>query len=95
MGPNEAEGETRMLLVGTGVWKMSELPQEDLDTAEAAPTDAEREQARNRVNCLITEVVVPGFDWDDHKYLTREGLEKLFEGDEEKTKRFERDLKVV
>ena len=83
-----------MLLVGTGVWKMSELPQEDLAAAEAAP-DAEREQARNRVNCLITEVVVPGFDWDDHKYLTREGLEKLFEGDEEKIKQFERDLKVV
>ena len=44
---------------------------------------------------MITEVVVPGFDWDDHKYLTREGLERLFGGDEEKIKGFERDLKVV
>ncbi|KAJ3501260.1 hypothetical protein NMY22_g18987 [Coprinellus aureogranulatus] len=92
MGPNEAAGETRMLLVGTGVWKMSELPQEDLDAAESAP-ESERQEARDKVNCLITEVVVPGFDWDDHKYLTREGLERLFEGDKEKIRLFERDLK--
>lgn len=83
-----------MLLVGTGVWKMSQLPQEDLDAAEAAP-EGKREEARDKVNCLITEVVVPGFHWDDHKYLTREGLEKLFEGDEEKIRIFERDLKAV
>lgn len=94
MGPNEAAGETRMLLVGTGVWKMSELLQEDLDAVESAP-ESERVEAREKVNCLITEVVVPGFHWDDHKYLTREGLQNLFEGDEEKIRTYERDLKVV
>lgn len=94
MGPNEAAGETRMLLVGTGVWKMSELPQEDLDAVESAP-ESERVEAREKVNCLITEVVVPGFHWDDHKYLTREGLQNLFEGNEEKIRTYERDLKVV
>lgn len=83
-----------MLLVGTGVWKMSQLLQEDLDAVEAT-SESEQEETRDQVNCLITEVVVPGFHWDDHKYLTKEGLEKLFDGDEEKIRIFEGDLKMV
>ncbi|KAH6910338.1 RmlC-like cupin domain-containing protein [Coprinopsis sp. MPI-PUGE-AT-0042] len=73
IGPNVSAGETRLLIVGTGIWKMSRLLKDDID---AVKTDEEKD----RVNCLITEVVVPGFDWEDHKYLTREGLYNLFEG---------------
>lgn len=35
-------------------------------------------EMRDRMHCLITEVVVPGFDWEDHDFLTRDELEKLF-----------------
>ncbi|KAJ7632252.1 RmlC-like cupin domain-containing protein [Roridomyces roridus] len=61
------DNETRMLLVGTGVWKMSKLLAEDLDKAT---TEADK---RN-LGCLITEVVVPGFHWEDHKFLTTSDL---------------------
>ena len=73
MGTNTAAGETRLLLVGTGVWKMSRLLPEDL----ALGTDAEK---ADKVGCLITEVVVPGFHWEDHKFLTKQALHELFKG---------------
>ncbi|KAF8208130.1 hypothetical protein K438DRAFT_1813458 [Mycena galopus ATCC 62051] len=57
-GPNE----TRQLLVGTGVWKMSNLLPEDL-------AQAKTEEEKRNLGCLITEVVVPGFHWVDHKFL--------------------------
>jgi uncharacterized protein len=69
MGTDVTKGEVRQLLVGTGVWKMSRLPEADLKRGE-----------REEVGCLITEVVVPGFAWEDHEYLTRSGFEELFEG---------------
>ncbi|KAJ7437360.1 RmlC-like cupin domain-containing protein [Mycena galericulata] len=65
-GPNE----TRQLLVGTGVWKMSKILPEDFRQAN---TD---EKKRN-LGCLITEVVVPGFQWEDHKFLTQSKLLEL------------------
>ena len=74
MGTNTAAGETRMLLVGTGVWKMSRLLSADLALAKPGSAEADK------VGCLITESVVPGFHWEDHKFLTREGLEELFRG---------------
>ncbi|KAF9465403.1 RmlC-like cupin domain-containing protein [Collybia nuda] len=75
MGANIAAGETRMLLVGTGVWKMSRLLPED----HKKTTQWEKDH----VYCLITEVVVPGFDWEDHQYMNIDQLETMFdkEGD--------------
>ncbi|KAJ7149033.1 RmlC-like cupin domain-containing protein [Mycena crocata] len=61
------EGETRQLLVGTGVWKMSKLLSEDV-------TKAKTEEEKKSLGCLITEVVVPGFHWEDHKFLTKDAL---------------------
>ncbi|KAI0302357.1 RmlC-like cupin domain-containing protein [Multifurca ochricompacta] len=61
---------TRQLLVGTGVWKMSRLLDVDLKGPHL-----------ERTGCLITEVVVPGFNWEDHKYLTLGELEELFVGE--------------
>ncbi|KAF9068583.1 RmlC-like cupin domain-containing protein [Rhodocollybia butyracea] len=63
MGTNVEAGESRLLLVGTGVWKMSRLLPEDFEWG-----------------CLITEVVIPGFHWEDHKFLTMDGLATLCEG---------------
>lgn len=73
MGDNAAAGETRMLLVGTGVWKKSRILPEDLDAAQS-------DEQKERVGCLITEVVVPGFYWEDHQYLTMDAFDALFEG---------------
>lgn len=70
IGANTAAGETRLLLVDTGVWKMSRILPEDL---AAAKTD----EQRKNVGCLITEVVVPGFHWEDHKFLTMGDLQDL------------------
>jgi predicted cupin superfamily sugar epimerase len=74
MGTDVAAGEQRQLLVGTGVWKMSQIPPKDLSSAN---TDTEK----NSIGCLITEVVVPGFHWEDHQYLTKAGLRDLFRDD--------------
>jgi uncharacterized protein len=71
MGTNSAAGETRMLFVGTGVWKMSKLLSEDRDMSKT-------QDEKDRTNCLITEVVVPGFHWEDHKFLTLGELKDLF-----------------
>jgi hypothetical protein len=50
-------GELRMLLVGSGVWKRSRILPEDRDLAKSI-------QDRDKIGCLITEVVVPGFHWE-------------------------------
>ena len=73
MGTNVKGGEQRQLFVGTGVWKMSRLPPEDM---EAAKTQDEKDHT----GCLITEVVTPGFHWEDHEFLTLQGLQEMFEG---------------
>ncbi|KIY73580.1 hypothetical protein CYLTODRAFT_434221 [Cylindrobasidium torrendii FP15055 ss-10] len=67
MGEDVSKGETRLLLVGTGVWKMSKLLPVDLAMGD-----------KNTTGCLITEVVVPGFHWEDHQFLTMDGLTDLF-----------------
>ncbi len=74
IGTNAQAGEVRMLLVGTGVWKKSRLLPEDLEHAKEDPISLDS------TGCLITEVVVPGFDWEDHKYLTNKGMKDLFSG---------------
>lgn len=73
MGSNTAAGEVRQLLVHDA-WKMSAIPAEDLEAVKAGRVSADD------VGCLITEVVVPGFVWEDHAFLTKTELEKLFEG---------------
>ncbi|KAJ7363752.1 RmlC-like cupin domain-containing protein [Mycena albidolilacea] len=78
IGPNAANGETRQLLVGTGVWKMSRLLEADL----------EDKLTGDKAGCLITEVVVPGFHWQDHAFLTNEVLKRLFGDAEEESREF-------
>ena len=73
MGTDVSAGETRLLVVGTGIWKRSSLLAADLAVV-AASTDEES------THCLITEVVVPGFDWEDHVYMDKGALEHLFIG---------------
>jgi hypothetical protein len=86
LGANKAADETRLLVVGPGVWKMSELLDEDLSGAVT-------EEEKDRVNCLMTEIVVPGFDWKDHQFMTETGLKDLLYGEEQKIKELKRYIK--
>lgn len=52
---------------------MSRLLPEDLEQAST-------EDARDHTGCLITEVVFPGFAWEDHCFLTKEELTKMWGG---------------
>ncbi|KII85617.1 hypothetical protein PLICRDRAFT_44946 [Plicaturopsis crispa FD-325 SS-3] len=82
MGANASAGELRQLIVGTGVWKMSQLLPEDIKSAVT-------QEEKDHTGCLITEVVVPGFHWEDHQFLTLKTLKDLFKdspGGEEKIK---------
>ncbi|KAH9937944.1 RmlC-like cupin domain-containing protein [Amylocystis lapponica] len=69
MGPNIHAGEVLQLLVPSGVWKMSRILPEDLSKED-----------RENTGCLITEVVFPGFAWEDHGFLSRTDLQALFAG---------------
>ncbi|KAJ7768384.1 RmlC-like cupin domain-containing protein [Mycena metata] len=73
VGADVANGESRLLIVGTGVWKMSRLLEKDV---QEKPGEA---------GCLITEVVVPGFHWEDHAFMTKTVFRELMgEGQEAK-----------
>jgi predicted cupin superfamily sugar epimerase len=66
-------GEHRQLLVGTGIWKKSRIVPGDIALGKS-------DEEKDRVGCLITEVVVPGFHWEDHVFMKRKNLEDLFKG---------------
>lgn len=72
VGPNARAGEVRQLLVGTSVWKMSRLLSEDLKGTD-----------KEKVGCLISEVVFPGFHWEDHAYLKPAQLKEALQGVED------------
>jgi len=72
IGPNLHKGETLQLFVGSNVWKKSRLLPEDV---EAAKNDPEKQK---RTGCLITEVVFPGFHWDDHQFMKIQHLKELW-----------------
>uniref|UniRef100_A0A0K3CEM1 BY PROTMAP: gi/472582553/gb/EMS20231.1/ DUF985 and Cupin, RmlC-type domain protein [Rhodosporidium toruloides NP11] gi/647399127/emb/CDR43612.1/ RHTO0S08e03488g1_1 [Rhodosporidium toruloides] n=1 Tax=Rhodotorula toruloides TaxID=5286 RepID=A0A0K3CEM1_RHOTO len=74
MGSDSSKGEVRQLFVEGGWWKASELPEEDLKAGEGD---------KEHTGCLISEVVVPGFDFEDHKFLSKQELLSLFNGNEQ------------
>ncbi|CAD6887864.1 unnamed protein product [Tilletia controversa] len=85
VGPDSAGGEVRQLLVeggDGGWWKRSEIVAEDI------PKDGEADEVREHVGCLISEVVIPGFDWADHRYMREADLRQLFGDDEASIARF-------
>lgn len=66
-------GEHRQLLVGTGIWKKSRILPEDIALGKS-------DQDKDKIGCLITEVVVPGFHWEDHVFMEKRHLEDMFKG---------------
>jgi uncharacterized protein len=92
MGPDSSAGELKQLFVGGGWWKASELLEEDLQAA------GEDEEKKEKTGCLISEVVVPGFHWEDHAFLDEKGLEELAKGDKslvERLKKYVRPTREV
>ncbi|GHJ87444.1 hypothetical protein NliqN6_3846 [Naganishia liquefaciens] len=73
MGSNLAAGELLQLYVPGGWWKASEIPAEDLQDVE--------EEQKDRVGCLISEVVCPGWTINQHKFLTRAKLQDMWKGE--------------
>jgi predicted cupin superfamily sugar epimerase len=63
MGADVAAGELTQLFVPGGWWKASEIPEEDLARVRDGAADAER------VGCLISEVVVPGWNPHQHQFI--------------------------
>lgn len=89
MGEDIAKGEVRQLLVEGGWWKVSEIPEEDRKAAEEGRVDA------TRVGALITEVVTPGFHWEDHTYLNQARLRELLANSPRSEELFDKYKKYV
>ncbi|KAG8925279.1 hypothetical protein FRC02_009795 [Tulasnella sp. 418] len=89
MGENQQTGETRQLFVAGGVWKMSTIPDEDLNLVKESKAKGEK------VGCLISEVVTPGFVWQDHEWMTMDTLKELFKDAENGEEMIEKLSKFV
>ena len=76
MGSNIANGEVKQLFVPGGWWKASEIPEEDRLLLETENTDQE---LKERIGCLISEVVVPGWIPQQHMFIdeTKVSLSRL------------------
>ncbi|KAL7421479.1 hypothetical protein Q5752_004366 [Cryptotrichosporon argae] len=82
VGPNVGDGEVLQLFVPGGWWKASEIPEEDLLLLSAAPEGGEAAPAerRERIGCLISEVVVPGWTRDQHQFIDEDKLKAMWNG---------------
>lgn len=65
MGSNSSLGEVTQLFVPGGWWKASEIPEEDMLLLEAVKDN----DLKERIGCLISEVVVPGWNPDQHQFI--------------------------
>jgi hypothetical protein len=66
LGPNVLDGEVTQLFVPGGWWKASEIPEEDRLLLDSANGEAEMKE---RIGCLISEVVVPGWQPEQHMFI--------------------------
>ena len=68
MGSDTSKGEVTQLFVPGGWWKASEMPKDDLLLLD----NSQAENLKERLGCLISEVVVPGWTPEQHQFLTEE-----------------------
>ena len=73
MGSNIATGEVTQLFVPGGWWKASELPEEDLLLLTAPGAEP---GLNERIGCLISEVVVPGWTIEQHQFIDEDKVRK-------------------
>lgn len=69
VGPDVLNGELTQLYVPGGWWKASEIPEEDMLLLDAPTADA---NLREHIGCLISEVVVPGWEPSQHAFVDEE-----------------------
>ncbi len=75
MGSDPSAGEVLQLFVPGGWWKASEIPEEDLNLSKAITT--EHHELEDRIGCLISEVVVPGWNPDQHQFIDEEKVSSV------------------
>jgi predicted cupin superfamily sugar epimerase len=68
MGSDPSKGEVTQLFVPGGWWKASEMPEGDLKLLDVEDAG----DLKERLGCLISEVVVPGWTPEQHQFLTEE-----------------------
>lgn len=73
VGPNVAKGERIQWIVEGGRYKASFLLPDEEESGE--------QQEAKSGGLLISETVVPGFEYCDHDFLTRRGLKELVDGE--------------
>ncbi|WVW80537.1 hypothetical protein I302_102522 [Kwoniella bestiolae CBS 10118] len=82
--PDSYRGRMHMnlhsLFVPGGWWKASEIPDEDLLLLDAP--DAKEAKLDERIGCLISEVVVPGWNPDQHQFIDEDKLKTMWGGKE-------------
>ncbi|KAK8850619.1 hypothetical protein IAR55_004538 [Kwoniella newhampshirensis] len=78
VGPNPSLGEVTQLFVPGGWWKASEIPDEDLLLLSSP--EAERSGLKDKIGCLISEVVVPGWNPDQHQFIDEDKLKATWGG---------------
>ncbi|KAK6906501.1 hypothetical protein L486_07756 [Kwoniella mangroviensis CBS 10435] len=78
LGPDVTQGEVTQLFVPGGWWKASEIPDEDLLLLDAP--DAKEAKLNERIGCLISEVVVPGWNPDQHQFIDEDKLKTMWGG---------------
>lgn len=66
VGPDVLNGEKLQWIVEGGKYKCSFLLPDDGD-----------EEGKESEGCLISETVVPGFEYEDHDFMKRERMEAL------------------
>lgn len=60
--------EVTQLFIPGGWWKASEIPEEDRLLLDAPGAD---EELRERIGCIISEVVVPGWQPEQHVFIDK------------------------
>ncbi|WWC65274.1 uncharacterized protein I303_107891 [Kwoniella dejecticola CBS 10117] len=78
LGPNASQGEVLQLFVPGGWWKASEIPDEDLLLLDAP--GAKEANLHKNIGCLISEVVVPGWNPDQHQFIDEDKLKAMWSG---------------
>lgn len=94
MGSDSSKGEVRQLFVEGGWWKASEIPEEDLKVGEEDKehtgcliSEVVVPGAPLTFTCALESACADtqraGFDFEDHKFLSKQELLSLFNGDEQ------------
>ncbi|WVR08688.1 hypothetical protein IAU60_005746 [Kwoniella sp. DSM 27419] len=78
LGSDVAKGEVTQLFVPGGWWKASEIPEEDLALLDIP--GAESAGLKDKIGCLISEVVVPGWNPDQHQFIDEDKLKAMWGG---------------